>query len=90
MRTRYQYGRLDCRKRKKGPNVWQWRWYDQNGQRKSVLVGTTDHLPDRAAAERAVEALRIKINSQLPQARFQSVTVNALRDSETPPAKRVA
>jgi integrase len=81
MRTRYQYGRLDRRKRKKGPDVWQWRWYDQNGGRKSVLVGTVDHLPDKAAAERAIEALRIKINSHLPQARFQSVTINALLDS---------
>ena len=80
MQARYQYGRLDLRERKKGPHVWQWRWYDENGKRKSVLVGTIEGLPNKAAAERAVESLRIQINSEVPQARFQSITVSGLLD----------
>jgi len=80
MQARYQHGELKIRKRRKGPDVWQWRWYDENGRRKAVIVGTTAHLPTKAAAERAVEALRLKINSQLPQARLHPVTVNALLD----------
>ena len=28
MQARYQYGNLTLRKRKKGPNVWQFRWME--------------------------------------------------------------
>src|SRR5271170_4325752 len=80
MQARYQHGELKIRKRKKGPDIWQWRWYDGNGKRRAVIVGTTAHLPTKSAAERTVEALRLKINSQLPQARLHPVTVNALLD----------
>ena len=66
MQARYQYGNLTIRKRKKGPNVWQFRWME-NGRLKSVLIGTVEKLPTQADAERAVEHLRIKINAQGPQ-----------------------
>jgi len=77
--ARYQYGDLILRKRKKGPHVWQFRYFE-DGRRKSVLVGTVLKLPTKADAERAVEHLRIKVNAQTPQARFHSVTVGALMD----------
>jgi len=80
MQTRYQHGELKTRKRRKGPDVWQWRWYDESGKRRAVIVGTIAHLSTKAAAERAVDALRLKINSQLPQARLHQVTVNAVID----------
>ena len=44
MQARYQYGNLTVRKRKKGPNVWQFRWME-NGRPKSVLIGTVEKLP---------------------------------------------
>ncbi len=79
MQARYQYGNLTLRKRKKGPDVWQFRWME-NGKLKSVLVGTVKKLPAMADAERAVEYLRIKINTRNPQQQFHSVTVGALID----------
>ena len=79
MQARYQYGNLTVRKRRKGPNVWQFRWME-NGRLKSVLIGTVERLPTQADAERAVEYLRVQINAQNPQAEFRSVTVGALID----------
>ncbi|TAM79570.1 MAG: site-specific integrase [Acidobacteria bacterium] len=77
MQARYQYGNLTLRKRKKGPDVWQFRW-TENGKLKSVLIGTVEKLRRYADAERAVEHLRIKINAQNPQRQFHAVTVGAL------------
>jgi integrase len=79
MQARYQYGNLMLRKRKKGPDVWQFRWME-NGRQRSVLIGTIEKLPTRADAERAIEYHRIRINSQSPQQRFHSVTVGGLAD----------
>jgi integrase len=79
MQARYQYGNLTLRKRKKGPNVWQFRWME-NGKARSVLIGTVEKLPVQADAERAVEHLRIKINAMAPQRLFHAVTVGALID----------
>ncbi len=79
MQARYQYGNLTLRKRKKGPDVWQFRW-TENGKLKSVLIGTIERYPTQADAERAVEYLRMKINAQNPQRQFHSFTVGALID----------
>jgi integrase len=45
-----------------------------------MLIGTLDKLPNQADAQRAVEYLRIKINSTHPQAPFHAATVGALID----------
>ena len=82
MQARYQYGNLTVRKRKKGPNVWQFRWME-NGRLKSVLIGTVEKFPTEADAERSVQYLRIKINSENPQHQFHTVTVGALIDRYT-------
>ena len=79
MQARYQYGDLRIRKRNKGPDVWQFRYFE-NGRRKSVLVGTVEKLPTKADAERAVEHLRIEVNAQNSQQQFHSVTVGGLID----------
>ncbi len=79
MQARYQYGNLTLRKRKKGPDVWQFRWVE-NGRLKSMLVGSVNKLPTRTHAERAVEHLRIRINAENPQQQFHSVTVGAVID----------
>jgi integrase len=79
MQARYQYGNLTLRKPQKGPDVWQFRWME-NGEPKSMLIGTVEKYPNQSDAERAVENLRIKINARNPQQRFHSVTVGALID----------
>jgi hypothetical protein len=53
MQALYQYGDLGIRRRNKGPDLWQFRYFE-NGRRKSVLVGTVEKLPTKADAERAV------------------------------------
>ena len=79
MQARYQYGNLTIRKRKKGPDVWQFRW-TENGKPKSVLIGTLEKYPAQADAERAVEHLRVKINAPNPQEQFHTATVGGLID----------
>src|ERR1035438_1930564 len=79
MQARYQYGDLRIRKRNKGPDVWQFRYFE-DGRRKSVLVGTLEKLPTKADAQRAVEHLRIQVNAQSSQQQFHSVTVGGLID----------
>ena len=79
MQARYQYGDLRIRKRNKGPDVWQFRFFD-NGKRKSVLIGTLEKLPTKADAERAVEPRRIEINVESSQRVFHSITIGALVD----------
>lgn len=49
MAARYQYGNLRLRKRKKGPDVWEFR-YMENGRSKPVLIGTVDRYPNKADA----------------------------------------
>ncbi|HEX5484263.1 MAG TPA: site-specific integrase [Terriglobia bacterium] len=78
MQARYQYGTLTKRTRRKGPDVWQWR-YSEQGRVKAVLIGTVEKYPSKSDAERAVENLRIRINQQNSQT-FHSVTVAALID----------
>ncbi|HEX5482252.1 MAG TPA: tyrosine-type recombinase/integrase [Terriglobia bacterium] len=79
MQARYQYGTLTKRARRKGPDVWQWRW-TENGRTKSVLIGTVEKYQTKADAERAVESLRMKINAQSMEQAFHPVTVGALID----------
>jgi len=79
MTVRYQRGNLTIRKRNTRSDVWQFRWME-DGRQKSVLVGTVDKLPTRADAERAVDHLRLRINSGNPQQQFHSVTVGSLID----------
>jgi len=79
MQLRYQYGTLTLRKRKMGPHVWQWR-YLEGGRRKAVLIGTTDRLPTKAAALRALESHRLKLNADNPQTQFRAISLAALID----------
>jgi hypothetical protein len=50
----------------------------EGGLRKSVLIGTTERLPNKAAAVRAVESRRLKLNADNPQTPFRTITVGAL------------
>src|SRR5437667_2931643 len=79
MQTSYQYGTLTLRRRKMGPDVWQWR-YVENGDRKAVLIGTIDRFPSKTAALRALESHRLRLNSDNPQTQFRPITLGALID----------
>ena len=79
MQARYQYGTLTLRKRKKGPNVWQWR-YVEYGRRKSIMIGTLEKLPTKADALRMLEVHRLRINSANPQTKLHAVTVGTVID----------
>jgi len=80
MKTRrYQYGDLRLRKRKNGPDVWQFRYFE-NGRRKSVLIGTVTKLPTKADAIKSIEHRRMEINSDNPQQGFHVVTVQGLAE----------
>ena len=64
MQARYQYGNLMLRKRKKGPDVWQFRRME-NGTPKSVLIGTIEKHPTRAEAERAVNTFASRLTTRI-------------------------
>jgi len=64
--TRYQKGSLLKRKRKSGPHTWVFRWYEHAGAKRryrTQTIGTVATLPLRRDAEKAIAALRVKINS---------------------------
>jgi len=79
MQARYQYGNLTIRKRKKGPDVWQFRW-SEGGRQKSMLIGTLEKFPTTLDAERAVGYQRIKINAAVPTSGAPPATVGTLID----------
>ncbi len=72
MRTRYQLGYLERKKRKKG-DYWVLRYRVSDAEGNSVYVshrlGNTKDLPTRRLAEKAAEAVRIELNSGAPDGR---------------------
>jgi site-specific recombinase XerD len=78
VRTRYQRGNLTLKKRANGPDVWEFRWRDTSGTQRSKLLGTVEIIPTEQDANRAADAVRLEINSELPKA--VPVTVAALAD----------
>lgn len=71
-RTRYQKGSVQREKRRGGPDVWVFRWWepgsDGTNKRRKAIVGTVLILPTEAIALKAAHALRIDVNAQTPQA----------------------
>src|SRR4051794_22315521 len=64
-RTRYQFGSIDRKSRKKGADVWVLRYRDElDGESKlrSRIIGTVDDYPTKATALKAAEPLRMVIN----------------------------
>jgi len=62
---RYQRGSLSLRKRKGLPDVWEFRHYQEVGNRtvyKKQIVGDVIQFPKRKDAEKAVAQLRVNIN----------------------------
>jgi hypothetical protein len=54
MRARYQSGNITLKERK-GPDVWEFRWYEPDGRLRSKLLGTVEQK--RAASGQVVEAV---------------------------------
>ena len=73
-RACYQFGNLTRKKRAKGRDTWEFRYYESTEQgdrrRKSCIVGTVEKLPTKAHAQKAVEALLLTLNSETPQQRM--------------------
>lgn len=70
-RSRYQFGSLRRKKRAKGPDAWEFRYYEQIGasrQRLHLTVGTVDQYRNESAARQAVGGLLLKLNSEAPRA----------------------
>ncbi len=73
-RTRYQYGSLETKERKKGKEVWEFRYYEPDArgerQRRAVMVGTREEYPTESAARKApvVQAILLRLNAEQPAA----------------------
>jgi integrase len=75
---RYQRGSLSLQKRKSQPDVWAFRYYAEEGDRrtyKKKIVGTVIEFPKRKDAEKAVMQLRVDVNDG---ASFAPLTVEQL------------
>jgi integrase len=92
-RTSYQKGSLKLADRKKG-KAWEYRWrevqMDGSVCRKNIVIGSLEEYPSEAAAQAAVDALRLDINQQTPQQQLKNITaetlVNHYRQHELPDA----
>jgi hypothetical protein len=73
-RTRYQYGSLELKERKKGKEVWEFRYYETDArgqrQRRAAIVGTQEDYPTESAARKspAVQAMLLRLNAEQPTA----------------------
>ncbi|HZY61262.1 MAG TPA: site-specific integrase [Edaphobacter sp.] len=83
-RTRYQFGSVTLKKRAKGADVWEFRYYetqaDGTRKRKATFVGTTNQYRNKSDARVAVEALLLKLNEEKPQHHLGAVTFGAICD----------
>jgi len=81
-RMRYQQGCVARERRSNGPDVWIFRWRElnPNGQKtnRKVVIGTVEQYPVRAAAQKAVDAVRIHVNKETPRAALQPLTCEQL------------
>jgi len=64
-RASYQNGFLELKPRKRGPDVWVFRYRDSEGITKSEPIGTVDKYPTRAAALKVAKKKRDEINDRV-------------------------
>jgi len=83
-RTRYQFGSVTLKKRAKGADVWEFRYYetqaDGTRKRKATFIGTTNQYKSKSDVRVAVEALLLKLNEEKPQHHLGAVTFGAICD----------
>jgi integrase len=79
-----QHGCMERLNRKRGPEVWQFRWseIDPGGKRlyHKKIVGTVEHYPDEPAARRAVVGLLSEINTDARPTNPRVMTIAQLCD----------
>ena len=79
MRVRYQGGYLRLGQRKKGPDRWEFLWWDfeANGTRvrRKAIIGTVKQYPNLENAWQASNGLRVSINETHNRQREQTITV---------------
>jgi integrase len=83
--SRLQQGSLLRLKRKGGPDVWVFRWYeDTNGTRsyRKRTIGTVVRFPNRKDAEKVADTLRNNINSEFRAPETVSELVTHYRQHE--------
>ncbi len=84
MRVRYQRGYLRLGQRKKGPDRWEFLWWDieANGTRvrRKAVIGTVLQYPNLENAWHASNGLRVSINETRNRQREQTITVADLVD----------
>jgi len=68
-RTSYQSGSVQRKVRKRGPDVWVFRYMD-DGVQKAEALGTIDQFRTKAAAQREAAKLREKINERIASIRI--------------------
>jgi len=61
-RTRYQFGSVQSKPRKLGPDVWVYRFTDDSGKKRSIEIGDLERYPTKAQALKAAEWLRMNAN----------------------------
>jgi integrase len=91
-RASYQRGTLRTIRRKDGSTVWEYRWretqIDGTRRRRATIVGTLEDYPNASLVQTAVDALRLTINQQTPQALVKNISVETLvnhyREHELP------
>ena len=76
-RTSFQEGSLKKEKRRRGPDVWVYRWRevgpDGVTRKPKAVVGPVDKLPTKSLAKRAVEALGLGINNKVKESEEKTV-----------------
>ncbi len=83
-RTRYQYGSLEIKERKKGKEVWEFRYYETDAagqrQRRAATVGSLEDYPTESAVRKspAVQAILLRLNAEQPAAMLGSVDFGAV------------
>jgi integrase len=81
-RTRYQQGSVQREKRRSGPDVWIYRWYETGTDGKikyrKAIVGTVNTLANETSALKAAQSLRIDANQQAPHTETGPSTIAEL------------
>ncbi len=66
-RARHQFGWLEKRKRKQGPEVWVWRYHEdvpgRKGTKPAVVVGDVRQYPTKSEAWKAAEGIRLAVGN---------------------------
>jgi integrase len=79
-----RHGCMERLNRKRGPEVWQFRWSEFNPSGKRLyhkkIVGTVEQYPDETAVRRAVVGLLSEINTDVRPTNPRAITIAQLCD----------